>query len=284
VRLGVREVNLVAQDPASYGQDLGDGTDLLALLRALDGVEEVAWFRLLYMFPFGLDERHLEVLAGSKRFCAYLDMPLQHSHREVLQAMRRPGDGARYLAHLKTIRERWPGVTLRTTFLVGHPGETEAHFQDLCRFVEQARVQWAGVFEYSLEEGTHSATLEQSVARRTAARRAKRLRELAEEARDLTPFRLGQVRQALVVEQGDGFVACRTASEAPEVDGCVLTPPHAVARAGQFVQVRVEQADGFDFTGEIVGSGETASVSPEARRGRAEVRRRRERGPVRAAA
>lgn len=282
VRLGVREVNLVAQDPASYGKDLGDGTDLLALLRALDEVEEVAWFRLLYMFPFGLDERHLEVLAASKRFCPYLDMPLQHSHRDVLQAMRRPGDGERYLAHLKTIRERWPGVTLRTTFLVGHPGETEAHFQDLCRFVEQARVQWAGVFEYSPEEGTHAATLEHRVAKRTAARRAERLRELAEEARDLTPFRLGEIRQALVVELGEGFVSCRTASEAPEVDGCVLTPPHREARPGEFVRVRVDRSDGFDFTGEIVAVGQVDGRVPAGKP--SDSRRRREGGPARAAA
>ncbi|MBI4870075.1 MAG: 30S ribosomal protein S12 methylthiotransferase RimO [Candidatus Riflebacteria bacterium] len=259
-RLRVQELNLVAQDPASYGKDLGNGNELLDLLTALGEVEEVAWMRLLYMFPFGLREEHLDYLASNPRFVPYLDMPLQHSHREVLQRMCRPGDGGRYLRHLETIRERWPGVAVRTTFLVGHPGETEAHFRSLCDFVREARFQWVGVFEYSPEEGTPAFLQQAQVSSKVAARRAERLRELAAECRDLTPFRLGQAQQALVVELDEGLAACRTAQMAPEVDGYVYVTASPDVGPGRLTRLILEEETGFDFRGRLAAGG-TASVS-----------------------
>lgn len=256
----VREINLVAQDPAAYGRDLQDGSDLLSLLTALGGIDEVSWFRLLYMFPFGLDDRHLEVLAGHPKFCAYLDMPLQHSHPEILRRMRRPGDGARYLEYLERVRRRWPGVALRTTFLVGHPGETDAHFEDLCGFVREARFQWVGVFDFSPEEGTHSDDQGERVPPRIARERAEKLREIAAESRDLSPFRLGHDRLALVTEEADGVMSCRTATEAPEVDGVVFAPSDPRVSPGQLALVRVEESDGFDFRGRIVGAAPPAGA------------------------
>ena len=201
------------------------------------------------MFPFGLGAEHLDYLASNERFCTYLDMPLQHADREVLLKMRRPTGAEKYLEHLRMIRERWPGVAIRSTFLVGHPGEGEKQFQTLCDFVESARLQWGGVFEYSPEDGTPSASMGDEVAPEVAAERAERLRLLIDESRDLTPFRLGEVRDGLVVERGVGFLACRTATEAPEIDGAVFIPDDGEVEPGDFIKLRVDAVDGFDFTG-----------------------------------
>ncbi|MBI2942667.1 MAG: 30S ribosomal protein S12 methylthiotransferase RimO [Candidatus Wallbacteria bacterium] len=250
---GVHEINLIAQDPAAYGKDLYGSAHLTQLLEALGEVREVTWFRLLYMFPFGLDDAALEYLGSQPRFCAYLDMPLQHASRSVLARMRRPGDGRRYLEYLEKVRERWRGVALRTTLLVGHPGESEADFEELCEFVREARFQWMGVFPFSPEEGTHSFEQDGQVEESVATRRAEVLRELYEECRDLAPFRLGQSRPALVTERADGVLSCRTQSEAPEVDGVVLAPERRGVKPGDMVELRVDEACGFDFQGEILG-------------------------------
>ncbi|MBI3891274.1 MAG: 30S ribosomal protein S12 methylthiotransferase RimO [Candidatus Wallbacteria bacterium] len=260
---GVREINLIAQDPAAYGKDLYGAASLTRLLKALGEVSEVTWFRILYMFPFGLDDEALDYLGSQPRFCAYLDMPLQHSERSVLARMRRPGDGPRYLEYLEKVRARWPGVALRTTMLVGHPGETGQDFDALCEFVRQARFQWLGVFPFSPEEGTFSHGQEGEVPEQEANLRAETLREVFEASRDLSVFRLGQARTALVTELTDGVFGCRTQSEAPEVDGMVYAPRRRGVKPGDLVELRVDEVSGFDFEGEILRKIATAPAAAD---------------------
>jgi ribosomal protein S12 methylthiotransferase len=255
-RFGVREINLVAQDLASFGTDRGPN-EIFDLLRALDDQTDVRWFRLLYVYPLSLNRAVLEFIGSSRRFARYLDVPFQHADSDVLKAMRRGGGSlVAYLRHVRSIRRAIPGVALRTTLLVGHPGETERRFETLLEFIREAHFEWMGVFPYSREEDTPSARLSGRVPAPVSERRAVEAMDAFREARSLDSFRLGEVRDALVVEgASDGFLACRTETEAPEVDGQLYVPVKPGVRPGQMVRVRVDEAMDMDFKGELVDRG-----------------------------
>ena len=175
---GIRELNLVAQDTTYYGEDLGlRRHGLVRLVEALLDATDIHWIRFLYAYPTTLDEELLRLMGSEPRFCSYLDMPLQHSHGDMLAAMRRGGDARRYLRLLERARELVPDVFLRSTFIVGFPGETEEHFEDLLAFIREARLDHLGAFAYSPEEGTPSAALAGRVPRQTARRRLRQLLE-----------------------------------------------------------------------------------------------------------
>ena len=151
---GVRELILISQDTTFYGRDLGEGAALSRLLRELNEVEGIDWIRLLYLYPTTITDDILDAMADCDKVCKYIDLPLQHAADDVLRRMKRPGTRANYEKLLARIRERVPGVSLRTTFIVGFPGETDAEFDQLCAFVRSVRFDHVGVFTYSHEEGT----------------------------------------------------------------------------------------------------------------------------------
>src|SRR5215213_2559466 len=175
---GIAELNLIAQDTTRYGEDLGLGRHgLVRLVEELLGKTSIPWIRFLYAYPTTLDEDLLRLMGSEKRFCSYMDIPLQHSNGDMLSAMRRGGDAKRYLRLVERARELAPDIFLRSTFIVGFPGETEEHFQDLLAFVRQARFDHLGGFAYSPEDGTPGVELPGRVPRNVTRRRLRQLLE-----------------------------------------------------------------------------------------------------------
>ena len=255
---GITELNLIAQDTTRYGEDLGIRRHgLVRLVEALLAATSIPWIRFLYAYPTTLDEDLLRLMGTEERFCSYLDMPLQHSHGDVLTAMRRGGDARRYLRLLERARELAPDVFLRSTFIVGFPGETEEHFRDLMAFVEQARFDHLGAFAYSPEEGTPGAGLAGRVPRQTQRRRLRQLLEAQK------PIALAQ-RQRLVgrrltvlvegvCEESEHLLQGRHHGMAPQIDGRVLLNDGS-APAGTLVEVEITEAFADDLVGHIVGA------------------------------
>ncbi len=260
---GTKELVLVAQDASMWGRDRGFKRGGLAhLLERLHEIDGIEWIRLLYLYPATVDRELIDAMARLPKVCKYLDMPLQHAHPEVLRAMRRPSNGERYLEIIESFRERIPDLTLRSTFIVGFPGETEEHVAYLERWLERARLDRVGFFEYSAEEGTPAAALPGRVPARERRRRLLRLRDAQRRAGDQARRRrIGTVRQVLVEERvrlrasdplrvalGAATVwRGRSEGEAPGVDGGILFTGEA--RPGGFTAVRIEGMGPFDFYG-----------------------------------
>jgi len=258
-RAGAREINLIAQDTAAYGRDIG--ADLPSLLRALLASPHDAWLRLLYMHPRHVTASLLDALAGDPRVCPYLDLPLQHIADRLLRAMgRRHGERAAR-ALLERLRARYPRFALRTTFIVGFPGETEHEFQALEDLVAAGWFDHVGVFTYSPEPGTRAASLADTVPAAEKARRGARLMAVqrAVSRRKLRAL-IGCEVTALVDGPGAraGAWRARTMRQAPEVDGMtrLRAPPDAVVRPGVRVRARVTGATDHDLRADVIGPAE----------------------------
>jgi ribosomal protein S12 methylthiotransferase len=253
---GVREIVLVAQHLTDYGRDLKLKDGLATLLDELCGVlPDDTWLRLMYAYPHGISERLIATMAQHPQICAYLDMPLQHAHPDTLRRMRRPPDTDRTKGILRDLRAAMPDIALRSTFIVGFPGETREEFAALLGFLEEAQLDRVGVFRYSQEPGTHAATLPDQVRERVTERRwheVMRLQQGISLARNQRWQ--GRTIQMLVEGQGkseDGapLVVGRSFRDAPEVDGQVFA--WGSAPEGSFVDVRVTQALEYDLWGEL---------------------------------
>lgn len=255
---GVREAVLVAQDLTHYGTDLPGTPTLANLVRRLaDEAPGLDWIRLMYLYPRDIDDALLDLMASHPRVLKYLDIPVQHGDDRVLKAMRR-GTSARDLLRLvERIRARVPGVVLRTTYLVGHPGETEEAFESLMAFAEAARFEMAGVFPFSPEPGSHAAGLGGQVPARVRRARATRLEALLSRvAGAQRADQVGQVHPAVVETPGGRGRPAegRFWFQAPEVDGVVRwAGAEAGTRAGDIVPVRIVAAEDADYVGESAG-------------------------------
>lgn len=254
VKKGIKEINVVSQDTCNYGVDIyGPGTGgihLLELLKQLTRTD-IERIRLLYLYPLWLNEQFYEFMAASPKICNYIDMPLQHCNVEVLRSMKRPGSPERYLNELNKIRSIIPGVSLRTTFLVGFPGETESQYQELVSFVSEAKFEWMGAFSYSREDGTSAFNNENMVHHRTVERRRRNLIETFEKNRDNNPSRVGQIEMVLVEENLNDTSIGRTQHQAPEVDGVTyLDAPNA--KQGELIPAMITHEEGFDLRAKIV--------------------------------
>lgn len=254
---GVVELNLIAQDTTDYGTDLKDGTTAAALLRALDQVDGLRWIRALYAYPNRITPDFIAALAEGRRLARYLDLPLQHADADLLKAMRRGGSGESHLRLLESLRRGVPQIALRTTFIVGFPGETEARFRTLLDFVRQARFDRVGAFVYSEEKGTPAATLADDVPDEVKEERRRHLMEVQEEiALERQQAQVGRTLTVLVEgahEESDLLLAGRTEWQAPEIDGgVILTDAPRVLHPGEFVEVRVDEAHPHDLVGAVV--------------------------------
>jgi len=240
--LGAREIVLVAQDLASYGRDVGRRGAIVPLVA--DVAARVDRVRLLYLYPSELDDRLVDVICATG--VPYFDLSLQHVSKPLLRGMRRWGDGARFLRRIEAIRAREPDAAFRSSFIVGYPGETEADHDELLRFFEEARLDWAGFFAFSREEGTYAAALDGQVDDRLVA---ERLAELSERQDRITAERraelVGRRIEVLVDEVGVG----RSHREAPEIDGVVAVPTSLTV--GDFAEVVVVGAAGPDVEAEV---------------------------------
>ncbi len=246
---GVKEAILIAQDLTYWGRELGPGHSLSGLLRQILSETDVPWIRLTYAYPQFLDDSLLELLATEPRLCKYLDMPLQHATQRMLDIMRRGHTSGDLRALVKRLRQV-PDLSLRTTFLVGHPGETEADFQELMEFADEVRFDRLGVFPYSLEEGTHAASLPDPVPAETAQERMETLMDRqAEISLERNEALVGQELTVLVDTLAEGqswrFDA-RTQADAPEVDNSVQIVD-GDAEPGAFARVRIVGATEYDL-------------------------------------
>jgi ribosomal protein S12 methylthiotransferase len=280
---GARELVLIAQDITDYGRDLYRRRALGDLLNRLSEVPGIEWLRIMYAYPTSLDDHAISVIADNPKVCKYIDMPLQHASGPVLRAMSRPGDRASYRDLMGRLRARVPDIALRTTFIVGYPGETEKDFEELLGFMEEVRFDRVGVFTYSKEDGTPAASLPRQVPHGVKQRRFKRAYQLQQRiSHEANARRIGQTVRVLIdqaVPGADGPLAeeagrrsgadseagigpsivkfprgarylGRTEADAPEIDGTVFVMGRD-ATVGAFHQVRITGAHPYDLVGTI---------------------------------
>jgi ribosomal protein S12 methylthiotransferase len=254
---GVKELLLISQDTTFYGIDRDERGALGRLLRDLNRVDGLEWIRLLYLYPTTIGDEMLEAMADSEKVCKYIDLPLQHASNPVLKRMKRPGTRQHYERLLGNIRRRVPGVALRTTFIVGFPGETDADVRDLESFIREEAFDHVGVFTYSHEEGTSAFSLDDDVPARTKTARRNRLMALQKRlAARRQHARVGRRERILIDgpagDVGDAVILKgRLRSQAPDIDSVVyLTECDPTSlRSGDFVEVDIVGANGYDLIG-----------------------------------
>jgi ribosomal protein S12 methylthiotransferase len=250
---GVRELILISQDTTFYGRDLGEGAALPTLLRELNKVDGIDWIRLLYLYPTTITDDILDAMADCDKVVKYIDLPLQHAADDVLRRMKRPGTGKNYEKLLNRIRERVPGVSLRTTFIVGFPGETEAEFDELCAFIRKVGFDHVGVFTYSHEEGTTAHDLADAVPAATKKKRRNALMALQKRiVARAQKRRIGAQVQVMVdgpSPEHELVWRGRLAGQAPEIDPVVYftdTSPEAL-RPGALLQAEIVGSREYDL-------------------------------------
>jgi ribosomal protein S12 methylthiotransferase len=247
---GYEEIVLIGQDTTAYGMDLPTKTNLAALLRALGQLD--AKFRMMYAYPSLLTDEVLEVMASEPNILSYIDVPLQHSHTDILKVMKRPYGPGYNQKLIQRIRAKVPDVILRTTYIAGFPGETEAHFEDLLAFIRETAFDHVGVFAYSKEDVAESAPFEGHLPQKVKKDRVKAAMHVQQQVlRQIMPRHIGRVLPMLVEGVQGNRVFGRTYMDAPEVDG--VTYAKGVADPGDWVNVRITKVGVYDTYGEIIG-------------------------------
>ena len=256
---GVKEFVLISQDTTTYGSDLALKDGLARLVDSIADVQGVEWVRFLYCYPTAITDELLRVMAERPNVCKYFDIPLQHASRRVLQRMKRGGTRASYERLIERIRERVPGVAVRTTFIVGFPGEREEDFEELVDFVRAVEFDRVGVFTYSDEENSAAVELDEKVDEQVARKRERRLmKEQARISRRKNRKLVGQRVKVLLEgksKESDLLLEGRMETQAPEIDGSILindAPEGADVRPGEFVTVEITEAHEHDLIGSIV--------------------------------
>ncbi|MBX2915259.1 MAG: 30S ribosomal protein S12 methylthiotransferase RimO [Cyclobacteriaceae bacterium] len=251
---GTKELLLIAQDSTYYGMDLYKKRNLAELLNRLADVEGIDWIRLHYAFPTGFPLDVLDVMANRPNICNYLDIPLQHGSTRMLQLMRRGTTREKTEALLNTIREKVPNIAIRTTLIAGHPGETEAEFDEMMKFVETSRFDRLGVFPYSHEDNTHSYSMADDVPDEVKQERVDQLMDLQQGiSLELNQEKIGKVMKVLIDrKEGESFYG-RTEFDSPEVDNeVILDASKNYLRIGDFVTAKITAASEFDLVAEPV--------------------------------
>ena len=258
-RTGVREITLIGQDTTCYGEDFGLKDGLALLLEKLAQIQELRWIRFLYAYPNKITGKLLETIAAHEKICSYIDVPLQHASPTALKRMKRGGGADVFLRMIEKIRRIIPGVTLRTSFIVGFPGETEHEFEELCDFVREAKFDWMGAFGYSDQDGAAAFSLEHKVPAREIERRRKRLMQIQRQiSRKQRKHLVGTTHDLLLEgtsEESDLLLEGRTAMHAPEIDGKVFVndvPEDKNAQPGQFYRCEIVEAHDYDLVARIL--------------------------------
>lgn len=264
---GTIEINLVSQDTIAYGRDIDGKPTLAALVRALGEIDSLQWIRLHYLYPESLTDELVEVIATHPKVVRYVDMPLQHASDAMLRRMKRGHGGERLRRVVETVRAKVPGVVFRTAFIVGHPGETDADFEELCEFVKWAEFDHVGVFRYSDEENVASFEQDLKVPAKISAQRHRKLMAVQRPiARKKNKARIGHTLRVLVEgpsEEHEFVMQGRHAGQAPEVDGVVYLSGAEVTM-GTMIDVVITQSAEFDLVGEVEG-GDGMIAAEEAR-------------------
>jgi ribosomal protein S12 methylthiotransferase len=256
---GVKELILVAQDSSRYGEDLGRQDALAHLLRELSHTDGIEWVRVMYTYPTHISDAFLDVLAEEPKAVKYLDMPLQHASQRVLKLMKRGGNRSSLERLIKRVRDRVPGIAVRTTFITGFPGETDEDFEELVGFIKNVEFDRVGVFTYSDEEGTPAFDLPNKVDRKIAKqRRARLMKEQAKISRCRNKDRIGEILRVMFegeANESELLWQGRLETQAPDIDGCVLindAPDGCVPSPGDVVNVLITEAQQYDLIGRIV--------------------------------
>ena len=258
-RAGVREITLIGQDTTCYGEDLGLNDGLALLLERLAAIEELRWIRFLYAYPNKITGRLLETIAAHPKICSYIDVPLQHASASVLKRMKRGSGAALFLRSLEKMRRTIPDLTLRTSFIVGFPGETEKEFEELCDFVREAQFDWLGAFGYSDQEGAAAFEQDQKISAREIESRRKSLMSIQKKiSRAKKKALLGREFDLLLEgrsEETELLLEGRTSMHAPEIDGKVFVndyPEGAEPQKGEFYRCQIIEAHDYDLVAKII--------------------------------
>ena len=256
---GVREITLIGQDTTCYGEEFGLKDGLAVLLERLAQIEHLRWVRFLYAYPNKITGKLLDTIAGHEKICSYMDVPLQHASAAVLKRMKRGGGTEVFLRSIAKMRRTIPDLTLRTSFIVGFPGETEKEFEELCEFVRQAQFDWMGAFAYSDQEGAGAYHLENKVSEREIERRRKHLMRIQQQiSRKKKKALVGREVDLLLEgasEETDLLLEGRTSMHAPEIDGKVFVnefPDEMEPQAGNFYRCQITEAHDYDLVAKIV--------------------------------
>ncbi|HEY6766822.1 MAG TPA: 30S ribosomal protein S12 methylthiotransferase RimO [Candidatus Sulfotelmatobacter sp.] len=256
---GVREIVLIGQDTTCYGEDFGLKDGLALLLEKLAGIQELRWVRFLYAYPNKITGKLLEVIAGHEKICSYMDVPLQHASPSALRRMKRGGGADVFLQSIARMRETIPNLALRTSFIVGFPGETEQEFQQLCDFVRDAQFDWMGAFSYSDQEGAAAYSLDNKLSVREIERRRKHLmgiqRQISKKKKKALVGCEFDLLLEGVSEESDLLLEGRTAMHAPEIDGKVFVndfPEEMTPEPGQFYRCQITEAHDYDLVAKII--------------------------------
>lgn len=255
---GVKEITLISQDTTGYGRDLGIQDGLAHLLKALDRIEGFRWIRFLYAFPNQINDGLIDVINSSEKICRYIDMPLQHAGAKILKSMKRGGNRRSFTRTIERIRKKIPGVTLRTTMIVGFPGETDEDFTELSEFCREMEFDHMGIFAYSDEENTQAKNFEPKISTRTAERRRNMLmKQQAKIAAKKNRSFIGKELPILIEgpsQESDLLLQGRIESQAPEIDGVCLINDSAVGTVerGEFRTIRITRAMPYDLLGKII--------------------------------
>jgi ribosomal protein S12 methylthiotransferase len=261
---GVREITLIGQDTTCYGEDFGLKDGLALLLEKLAGIEDLRWVRFLYAYPNKITGKLLETIAAHEKICSYMDVPLQHASASVLKRMKRGGGADVFLRSIARMRRTIPDVTLRTSFIVGFPGETEKEFQELCDFVREAQFDWMGAFAYSDQDGAGAFGLDKKLSLREIERRRKHLmgiqRQISKKKKKALVGREFDLLLEGTSDESDLLLEGRTAMHAPEIDGKVFVNDFPVEdfseeagpQPGQFYRCQITEAHDYDLVAKIV--------------------------------
>jgi len=256
---GVREITLIGQATTCYGEDLGLKDGLALLLEKLAAMERLRWIRFLYAYPNKITGRLLETIAAHDKICSYIDVPLQHASPSVLKRMKRGAGGDIFLRSIEKMRRMIPGVTLRTSFIVGFPGETEKEFEELCQFVRDSEFDWMGTFGYSDQDGAGAFSLQNKLSEREIESRRKQVMQIQRKiSKRKKKALVGQEFDLVlegVSEETDLLLEGRTAMHAPEIDGKVFVnevPEGIDATPGEFYRCEIVEAHDYDLVARIV--------------------------------
>jgi len=254
---GVKEICLVAQDTSLYGTDLNNKTDLSELLECIVKNCNVHWLRFLYYYPTRINKKLLYVMRKNSSICKYLDIPLQHVNGELLKKMNREGDYRSYLDIISFLRDELPDITLRSTFIVGFPGEGQREFEELISFIEKVEFDWVGFFAFSPQIGTPAYNLHPKVPQKEIERRLAVLREIQSKISEKRNMRFLNRKIPVLVEgkseENDEFYVGRAESQAPEIDGQVYIKGAKSEHIGSFVNVYISHVYNYDLMGEVDG-------------------------------
>ena len=252
VNQGVKEIILIAQDLTNYGEDLYGKNQLHVLVNELSEIEGLEWIRLLYCYPEEITDELIEVIANNPKVMKYLDLPIQHISNNILKMMARKTNKETIIGKINLLREKVPGITLRTSLIVGFPGETEEDFNELCRFLKNYKLDNVGVFTYSQEEGTAAAKLPNQVDEDVKIKRKEKLMNIQRGiVKDLNKLKIGNIYDTIIDGSTGEYYIGRNYEMAPEIDGLIYITKGKVLKKGDIIKVKITNIMEYDLVGDV---------------------------------